>query len=948
MAQAGQMGLGRRGLVGGMVLAAGAAVSLGAIGDGILGSGLRQIEVRANTHTKAGQDGAAVGIDAAGNLVVIWGSRRQEGGNWGVFGQSFDPLGRPLGTETHVNESTAGAQWHPDLAVASDGSSWAVWESNAPGDADGAIVARRFGPGLSPLSGDVVVSQRVSGYHGTPTVAIDPQGRALVCWVSSLNSRTTVLGRFLSADGAPLGNEFELAAVPGHDDSSVAVAFQKTGAEGAGRFVVAWGRAEAGTDLGIFARVVDAAGGFAGPEIAVSGAPGIEPSLGCDEDGRFVVAWMTEEAHSGAYGVSAARFASDGKLVQAPWTVAPALLPEAGWQNGAAVAVADDGRFLIAYNAFDANLPPLDPADKEDIQRRTRPSSVLAQAYGPEGMAVGGAFRVNAFDKGTQQLTPARAAARVVWGSQGQVALAWSGRTDQSERSGVGLTLLAPGSLDAPTPVAVAPAAAVVEMAEADLAPPEPNAEAPGRPDADQAIAGDDFGFQAWAATEWTPPDPDLAVGPDHIVSVVNMALRIHDKQGNLLFNQDLRNNNGFFGQGAGDFMFDPVAFYDHQTQRFVVGCAEYDAKEGLWVAVSDDSNPMGAWKTFYHNTISKGGFPDFENMGVDEDAIYFANDHFGNFTNWVTAFDKAALVNGQNPSVKTIKTNSDILSLGSIKNYDTGTSVQYFVSAWSGQATKLRIEAIRDPLGNINKSTFLLTVPGFSDPLDAPQKGTATKIAAIDTRIKNGVQRDGHVYVAHGVVPAGQNRTMVRWYEIDPRGWPDSGQDPVLVQSGNIDLGNGIYTWFPDVTVDQFGTMGIVYARSSSTEYASVNRAFRYKDDPAGTLQDHRIMVSSTSADFSGRWGDYFGIETDPAEPGTFWGHGEYRTDNWRTWVGKFSTAVPCPADCDGSGDLSLFDFLCFVNLFNDADDAADCEDNGVFDLFDFLCFTNQFNEGC
>src|SRR5688572_25176620 len=129
MAQAGQMGLGRRGLVGGMVLAAGAAVSLGAIGDGILGSGLRQIEVRANTHTKAGQDGAAVGIDAAGNLVVIWGSRRQEGGNWGVFGQSFDPLGRPLGTETHVNESTAGAQWHPDLAVASDGSSWAVWES---------------------------------------------------------------------------------------------------------------------------------------------------------------------------------------------------------------------------------------------------------------------------------------------------------------------------------------------------------------------------------------------------------------------------------------------------------------------------------------------------------------------------------------------------------------------------------------------------------------------------------------------------------------------------------------------------------------------------------------------------------------------------------------------------------------------------------------------------
>jgi hypothetical protein len=55
-----------------------------------------------------------------------------------------------------------------------------------------------------------------------------------------------------------------------------------------------------------------------------------------------------------------------------------------------------------------------------------------------------------------------------------------------------------------------------------------------------------------------------------------------------------------------------------------------------------------------------------------------------------------------------------------------------------------------------------------------------------------------------------------------------------------------------------------------------------------------------------------------------------------------------PCPADCDLSSDLSLFDFLCFVNLFNANDPAADCEVNGVLDLFDFLCFVNTFNAGC
>jgi hypothetical protein len=54
------------------------------------------------------------------------------------------------------------------------------------------------------------------------------------------------------------------------------------------------------------------------------------------------------------------------------------------------------------------------------------------------------------------------------------------------------------------------------------------------------------------------------------------------------------------------------------------------------------------------------------------------------------------------------------------------------------------------------------------------------------------------------------------------------------------------------------------------------------------------------------------------------------------------------CEADLDGNGELELFDFLTFVNLFNANDPAADCDPDGVFDLFDFLCFTNQFNAGC
>jgi hypothetical protein len=57
---------------------------------------------------------------------------------------------------------------------------------------------------------------------------------------------------------------------------------------------------------------------------------------------------------------------------------------------------------------------------------------------------------------------------------------------------------------------------------------------------------------------------------------------------------------------------------------------------------------------------------------------------------------------------------------------------------------------------------------------------------------------------------------------------------------------------------------------------------------------------------------------------------------------------AAGCYPDCDGSGMLDLFDFLCFVNEFNNGNPYADCDGSGTLDLFDFLCFVNEFNNGC
>ncbi|MEQ8316982.1 MAG: GC-type dockerin domain-anchored protein [Phycisphaerales bacterium] len=57
---------------------------------------------------------------------------------------------------------------------------------------------------------------------------------------------------------------------------------------------------------------------------------------------------------------------------------------------------------------------------------------------------------------------------------------------------------------------------------------------------------------------------------------------------------------------------------------------------------------------------------------------------------------------------------------------------------------------------------------------------------------------------------------------------------------------------------------------------------------------------------------------------------------------------AAPCPADLDGDGELTVFDFLAFQNLFDAGDPAADFDGDGELTIFDFLAFQNAFDAGC
>jgi len=58
--------------------------------------------------------------------------------------------------------------------------------------------------------------------------------------------------------------------------------------------------------------------------------------------------------------------------------------------------------------------------------------------------------------------------------------------------------------------------------------------------------------------------------------------------------------------------------------------------------------------------------------------------------------------------------------------------------------------------------------------------------------------------------------------------------------------------------------------------------------------------------------------------------------------------SCVLCAPDLDADGQLTIFDFLTFQNLFDAGDPLADFDGDGELTIFDFLAFQNAFDAGC
>ena len=456
-----------------------------------------------------------------------------------------------------------------------------------------------------------------------------------------------------------------------------------------------------------------------------------------------------------------------------------------------------------------------------------------------------------------------------------------------------------------------------------------------------------DVAFPGIVQTPWSPPDPSIAVGPDHVLETVNMKIAWFDKDGTPQFEQFLDDTGdpGFFEEvGAGGFTFDPKCFYDPHAERYVVLALEYYGGAGeAWItfAVSDDDDPEGLWFKYRTWAVieSEGSeyWVDYPGFGYDEDAWYVTGNLFelsggpgpGFLGGLVRVIDKTGALAGE-----TVEWQDLVAS---------GASWQVAHAPDPGQSTRImrqsagdRIEVARivDPLGSPSLERAEVDVPTINADGDAPTP-TGGGLWIVDPRIMNATIREDVLWLGnHGRRPNAEVASAA-WYSIDC-----GPSVPTFLQGGVMSFEDeDEHTFFPALAVNGDGTAVLVYGRSGEALHPVLEATGRLVDDPEGSMgMPVRIAAGDTSPTGDGgpgglnRWGDYFDATVDPTDDRTFWVVGMYQdADGWVTEIQ--SVLIDLRGDLDGDGAVNGGDLGLLLAAFGSDDPEADLNGDGTVD---------------
>jgi hypothetical protein len=392
--------------------------------------------------------------------------------------------------------------------------------------------------------------------------------------------------------------------------------------------------------------------------------------------------------------------------------------------------------------------------------------------------------------------------------------------------------------------------------------------------------------------TGWYPANAGVAVGPSYVMEIINESVAIYNKStGALVSSESLPSFFGGFDSGGPYGMFDPSVLYDSASGHFVLDCQDDDSgisKSYVDIAVSNSSDPTKGFSAQQDEVDQAGQYwADNGKLGWNADAYVYSGNAYTFSGGW--SHTDILVINKSNLSSNFVTRSNPFAMIPARMTGSSSGGPMWFVSTnWSGGSS---LDAVCMTNVLSSSPTFTdntLSVNSYSDPGSAPQPGGTLTIA--DSRTL-AVEWNNNYLVAGFNSSVGSDAAAA-WVEIST-----SGSSPQLVQQGTIHPGTGVDTYFPAVSVDSSGDLGVVYNESSSSEYVSLYITGRLASDPKNTLEPASLAKAGNAALNPGRAGDNNGIALDPSSSNTFWAVAEYgengQTCDWGTWISEFTIAT-------------------------------------------------------
>ena len=444
------------------------------------------------------------------------------------------------------------------------------------------------------------------------------------------------------------------------------------------------------------------------------------------------------------------------------------------------------------------------------------------------------------------------------------------------------------------------------------------------------------------------PPDTDGDVGHDHYFQMVNQGFAIWDKSGNLLYGpvDNITLWDGFDGPWSSTNDGDPVVVYDEYANRWIATqFALPPSSGGLFyelVAVSQTSDPLGAWNRYAFEFVN---MPDYPKFGVWPDGYYFSTHQFANGS-WngggMSICDREAMIAGD-PDAEMIYFPMGNNSYGLLPADADGAlpppegSPSYILDIGSNVLKLWQVEIDWENTSNsiISPLPNLATAPFTTDGISIKQPGGTQNLDAMTGMTMYRLQYrnfdEYQVMMSNHTINAGNGKAGIRWYELRNYG---SGWN--IYQQGTYAPQDGENRWMGSIAMNQNGDIGLGYSVSSLSTFPSIRVAGQSAGAPLGLgvfdIDETSILEGSASQSGVSRWGDYSAMAVDPSDENTFWFTTEYSNGSWswRTQIASIEF-VHAP-ETDFTSDEVLIPVGGTVN-YTDLTSGIPCNWNWVFE---------------